>query len=519
MIAMTSPVPSLAHEGTSLRRAASSKPTSMPTLIVANSPKDWPFDIPGVDVVDAWDYLTSPKYSDLRGAKVLNLCRSYSYQSTGYYVSLLAEARNHKPLPSIQTLQDLRSQSLVRLVSDDLDELMQQSLQNEKTDDFELSIYFGRNSEKQYDRLSLQLFNLFQSPLLRVKFSKLKKWQIRSVKAISGSDVPEVDRPFVAEAALKHFSGRAVSRPRKSRTRYDMAILWNPEEKENAPSNEAALKKFVKAGANMGIECELITKDDYGRLLEFDSLFIRETTSINDHTYRFARKAASEGMVVMDDPQSIARCTNKVFLAELLERHGLPTPKTVVLHEDNVDDAIHQLGFPIVIKKPDSSFSRGVVKINTAEELHARLPEFFEESELLVAQEFMLTDFDWRISMIDRRPLFACKYHMAPGHWQVIQQEKHGDDRFGGFDTMAVEMAPRKAVNIAMKAANLIGDGLYGVDIKQSGGNFHIIEINDNPNIDAGVEDEVLRDDLYHRVMSVFLTRLERIKAWGSAEL
>ena len=84
---------------------------------------------------------------------------------------------------------------------------------------------------------------------------------------------------------------------------------------------------------------------------------------------------------------------------------------------------------------------------------------------------------------------------------------------------MAVEMAPRKAVNIAMKAANLIGDGLYGVDIKQSGGNFHIIEINDNPNIDAGVEDEVLRDDLYHRVMSVFLTRLERIKAWGSVEL
>ena len=55
----------------------------MSTLIVANSPKDWPFDIPGVDVVDAWAYLTSPQYSDLRGAKVLNLCRSYTYQSTG----------------------------------------------------------------------------------------------------------------------------------------------------------------------------------------------------------------------------------------------------------------------------------------------------------------------------------------------------------------------------------------------------------------------------------------------------
>ena len=54
-------------------------------------------------------------------------------------------------------LQDLRSQSLVRLVSDDLDELMQQALLPLKTEDFELSVYFGRNSEKQYDKLSLQL--------------------------------------------------------------------------------------------------------------------------------------------------------------------------------------------------------------------------------------------------------------------------------------------------------------------------------------------------------------------------
>ena len=45
----------------------------MSTLIIASSPKDWPFDIPDVDVVDAWDYLTQPKYSDLRGVRIVNL--------------------------------------------------------------------------------------------------------------------------------------------------------------------------------------------------------------------------------------------------------------------------------------------------------------------------------------------------------------------------------------------------------------------------------------------------------------
>src|SRR4029079_2286985 len=43
---------------------------SMSTLIVASSPKDWPFDIPDVDVIDAWDYLTQPKFSELRNVRI-----------------------------------------------------------------------------------------------------------------------------------------------------------------------------------------------------------------------------------------------------------------------------------------------------------------------------------------------------------------------------------------------------------------------------------------------------------------
>ena len=65
----------------------------------------------------------------------------------------------------------------------------------------------------------------------------------------------------------------------------------------------------------------------------------------------------------------------------------------------------------------------------------------------------------------------------------------------------------------ALKAANLIGDGLYGVDVKQSNDKFYVIEVNDNPNIDAGVEDEILRDELYRRIMDVFLARIEQHKA------
>jgi hypothetical protein len=54
-----------------------------------------------VDRVAAREYLTDPKFSENRRSRVFNLCRSYGYQTVGYYVSLLATARGHKPLPSV----------------------------------------------------------------------------------------------------------------------------------------------------------------------------------------------------------------------------------------------------------------------------------------------------------------------------------------------------------------------------------------------------------------------------------
>ena len=37
-----------------------------------------------------------------------------------------------------------------------------------------------------------------------------------------------------------------------------------------------------------------------------------------------------------------------------------------------------------------------------------------------------------------------------------------------------------------------------------------VIEVNDNPSIDAGVEDAYLGEDLYRRIMGEFLRRMER---------
>ena len=77
---------------------------------------------------------------------------------------------------------------------------------------------------------------------------------------------------------------------------------------------------------------------------------------------------------------------------------------------------------------------------------------------------------------------------------------------------MPIEDAPDHVVNTALRACKLIGNGFYGVDLKESGRRTYVIEVNDNPSVEAGFEDRILKDDLYLAVMEVFLKRIEAQK-------
>lgn len=148
----------------------------MNTLIVVNNPAKWPLQIPDVEVVSAKAYLTDRRFSNRKGVKVFNLCRYYTYQAMGYYVSLLAEARGHRPMPDIATIMNLRSLSMPRAEAQEVEEEFQRALKPIKGDEFTLSIYFGRNMAARYKRLALMLFNLFPAPFLRAEFVREGGW-------------------------------------------------------------------------------------------------------------------------------------------------------------------------------------------------------------------------------------------------------------------------------------------------------------------------------------------------------
>jgi len=180
--------------------------------------------------------------------------------------------------------------------------------------------------------------------------------------------------------------------------------------------------------------------------------------------------------------------------------------------EINIDEIEARVGLPAVLKQPDSAFSIGVVKVKDANELRSTVRQLLKSSELIVAQEYLPTAFDWRVGIIDGRPFFVCRYHMARGHWQIIKHDLDKGMDEGNVDTLAIGEAPDLVIKTAVKAAALIGNGLYGVDLKEFDGKVRVIEVNDNPSIDGGIEDEVLKGALYREILGVMLKRIEARK-------
>lgn len=483
--------------------------TRIENLIVVDNPKKWKLEIEEVRVISSKSYLSDKEFQTLKNARIFNLSGSYRYQSLGYYVSLLASAREHRAIPNVTTIRDFRNVSIIRTIAQDIDDILQSTLEKTRETQIGFNIYFGQTLEKNYRQLGQSLYRLFETPLMHVEFQKTDHWVIQKVSPLSFDRIVEADFENIQKYAKAYFARKRFQRPRFQNYKYDLAILVNPDEK-NPPSCNKALNNFKTAAKKIGFYTEFITKDDYDKLSEFDALFIRETTNVNDYTYHFSRTAYAEGLVVIDDPWSILRCSNKIFLDERMRQNKILTPKTWILTRDVYKkNKMEEFTFPLVLKQPDSAFSIGVTKVNSAEELGNSLKSLLKKSDLIIAQEFIPSEFDWRIGVLDQKPLFACKYYMAKGHWQIVDWNNTQTDNFGDVDTLSIDEVPLTIIKAAVKAAGLMGDGLYGVDLKMIDNKAYVIEVNDNPNIDAGTEDGYLKEDLYLKIMQSIYNRIE----------
>ena len=419
--------------------------------------------------------------------RIINLCDSSQYLSKGYYCSLLAEARKHQVLPSVKTINALRSGQAPILNTGHIDG----------------AVYFGNALNELQGKAAKSVFKQYPAPILFVDQQGLL--QQGSLTSLSEQQYAAFIEKLNEFTQTQWRIGKV-----ERRFRWDMAILVDHNEKV-PPSDKDAIARFIKAAAKHGINAKALSFEEIDNIAQFDALFIRQTTAIDHPTYRLASKAQSLGLVVIDDAESILRCCNKVYLHDAFNYQKVPSLKTVVV-ADQSKDTIEQLEasftYPLVLKMPEGSFSKGVYKVANRDELEAKLSELFALSALVLAQEYMYTEYDWRVGVLNGRAIYACRYLMARNHWQIYN---HDAKRFfsGGFETLPTFELPKVVLDAALKACKTVGKGLYGVDVKEHQGRAYVLEVNDNPSIDHKVEDGYLGDELYMIIMDEFKQRLE----------
>lgn len=488
-------------------------------LVITDNPRRFDREFAVCRAVSAEDYLAG-RLAVTRRTTLINLCSDYSYLGIGYYCSLFAEARGDRMLPSAEAMLDLGWKRIYRRALGDLGAKLTKIIARHakrvgaagELDPLpnQLLVCFGQTGDARFKDFAVSLFDHFRCPVLLARLDLDGDGRVRDVDVPKAHKLDSDGKALFARSFTTFIDGSKAPKTRKSLPpRYTLAVLQDPNE-AMPPSNGRAYERLKKSALASDMRVDLITRKDFARLPEYDALFIRETTALDHHTYRFARRAQAEGIPCIDDATSILRCTNKVYLAELLAKHQIPAPRTTIVSSGTLERALDETALPAVLKVPDGAFSRGVRKAETRDGFRDIASRMLKDSDLILVQDYVPTDFDWRIGVLAGAPLFASKYFMARGHWQIVKHESDGSHDEGLFETVAVEDAPQDIVAMAVKAANLIGNGLYGVDMKLGPNGPIVIEVNDNPNLDGGIEDKILKQTLWDRIVAEFIRQIER---------
>lgn len=258
----------------------------------------------------------------------------------------------------------------------------------------------------------------------------------------------------------------------------------------------------------MGHTVEFIFPVDIKKIPKLDALFIRANTDPMNTTYVAAKMASLYGIPVIDDPESIRVCADKINMYMHLMKKDISMPRTKFFSKKELDEALagdifEELGTPLVLKEPSTSFSARVEKVSSPDELLKIAKRFFKLSDWIVVQEYIESRFDWRVGVINGELLYACRY-IIPSETFKIQASVNGHIVYCDVESVPVDQVPPEVIDLGIAAGNAIGRGLYGVDIKESNGRLYVIEVNDNPSLEGG--EDIHYPDMFRKIVSYLMT-------------
>jgi len=297
---------------------------------------------------------------------------------------------------------------------------------------------------------------------------------------------------------------------------------------EDAPEAHE-ISRFLETGKRRGITLDVLQPKDFelivttdrdwraeyagGKLSRPDFIIPRTGAETSYFTLAVLRQFERMGVTMINGPEAVEACADKLQTLQLLSASGLPIPRTILAKFPvDVDVIGRELGFPVVVKTLRSTRGAGVVLCQDREQFHSFVSLLGDAnpSADFIFQKYIRSSHgrDVRLLVIGDRIIATMERRSRDGGFK-------SNISLGGYG-VSISPPPEMA-DLALKAARALRLDIAGIDVLYDEGGYRICEANSSPGFE-GLE-KVCRISVPDKVLDFVATRLKppappRVPIW-----
>lgn len=210
----------------------------------------------------------------------------------------------------------------------------------------------------------------------------------------------------------------------------------------------------------------------------FDTILPRIANYMTRYGCAIVRQFEMQGLYSTASSIAITRTRDKLRAIQILTKHGIETPKTLVSRNTtDIDDLLNQLDLPVIIKLATGTHGNGVVLAETKKAAKSALQAFYlynEDGTNILLQEYIKESAgtDIRAFVVGSRIVASMKR-------QSLTDDFRSNLHKGG-EGVTVKLTPEER-KIAITATKAMGLHIAGVDFMRSNRGPLVLEVNASP--------------------------------------
>ena len=235
-------------------------------------------------------------------------------------------------------------------------------------------------------------------------------------------------------------------------------------------------KLLMEAAGQKGIGLEPLRIQDLafelgGNGFEFDGLLERGMSQFQ--SFYVLKMMEDRGIHTLNNSEVLTKCGDKAITTEILNRSGIPTPRTSIAFDtETAIREMERMGFPVVIKPVIGSWGRLLAKVNDREAAEAILEHKevlggFQHTVIYIQEFVEKNGRDIRAFVVG--PETICAIYRDSPHW--ITNTARG----GRASNCPVT---DELNDVCVRTAEAVGGGVIAIDLFENENGFLVNEAN-----------------------------------------